>query len=403
MASVEPLEQAPADPQRRAPLLVLFLTVFIDLLGFGIVIPFLPIYAQRLSVGAGSVGLILSVYSLMQFVCAPILGRVSDNIGRRPIIMLGLFGSSLSYVIYGYSDSLSGLLLSRMVHGACAGTISTAMAYIADSTSEGKRAHGMGMIGAAFGLGFVLGPAVGGLLGHSSLRTPVFAAAALTFANLIFAAVALPESHRSSVTQTRLQWGDLLKPVITLPRQLTGHRLSPLFWVAFLGTFAMAAFETTFALLARQLYGYGAYGVGGLLAFAGVVQALTQGYLLRKFVPRAGESALIRGGLIAFALGMAPMAIIVSPAILLITLALLSLGYGFVSPSIASLISKRTAGHQQGEVLGLNQSALALARICGPIAGGVVYQQLGAPAAYVGGGLLAILALRLTRRIETAA
>jgi len=400
MPSVETVERAPVDQPRRSPLLVLFLTVFIDLLGFGIVIPFLPIYAQRLNVGAASVGLLLSAYSLMQFICAPILGRISDGVGRRPVIMLGLLGSSLSYVIYGYADSFATLLISRVVHGACAATISTAMAYVADTTSEDKRAHGMGMIGAAFGLGFVLGPAIGGLLGHSSLRTPVFAAAALTFANLIFAAVALPESHRRTAQRVRLRWKLIFAPVLALPYQLARHHLSSLFWVAFLGTFAIAGFETTFALLARQNFGYYAYGVGGLLAFAGIVQAITQGYLIRKISPRTGELKLIRFGLIIFAIGMAPMAFAGSLTMLLVTLALLSLGYGFVSPSVASLISKRTGEHQQGEVLGLNQSSLALARICGPAAGGLVFQHFGAPATYVGGGLVAMLALLLANGIK---
>ena len=175
--------------------LILFATVFFDLLGFGIVIPFLPMYATRLGVGAGAIGLILSAYSIMQFIFAPVLGRLSDRIGRRPVIMLGLLGSSLSYVIYGFTDSFAGLLISRAVHGACAATISTAQAYVADTTEESKRAHAMGMMGAAFGLGFVLGPAAGGLLGAVSLRTPVLFAAALTFINLIFAAIWLPESH----------------------------------------------------------------------------------------------------------------------------------------------------------------------------------------------------------------
>src|SRR5258708_5897577 len=146
--------------------LILFATVFFDLLGFGIVIPFLPMYAERLGIGAGAIGLLLSAYSITQFIFAPLLGRLSDRIGRRPIIMLGLLGSSLSYLIYGFTDSFAGLLISRAVHGACAATISTAQAYIADTTEESKRAQAMGMIGAAFGLGFVLGPAVGGLPDH---------------------------------------------------------------------------------------------------------------------------------------------------------------------------------------------------------------------------------------------
>jgi len=192
MSNVETLQRAPSAQGRGgAPLAILFLTVFIDLLGFGIVIPFLPMYAEHMHVAAAGIGLILASYSLMQFLFAPILGRISDHIGRRPVIMLGLFGSSLGYLIYGLASSFFWLLLSRAVHGACAGTVSTAQAYVADTTTESERAHGMGIIGAAFGLGFVLGPALGGLLGHSSLRTPAFFAAALTFANLIFAALRL--------------------------------------------------------------------------------------------------------------------------------------------------------------------------------------------------------------------
>src|SRR5271157_3075992 len=181
MLTVEAFKQAPA-PSRGggSPRLILFLTFFVDLLGFGIVIPFLPLFAEKVGVGASAVGPILAVYSLTQLLCAPLLGRISDRVGRRPIIMLGLLGSSISYLIYGFAGSFLGLFLSRAVHGACAATISTAQAYIADTTDESNRARGMGMIGAAFGLGFVIGPAIGGLLGHSDLRLPGFFAAALT-------------------------------------------------------------------------------------------------------------------------------------------------------------------------------------------------------------------------------
>jgi MFS family permease len=257
----------------------------------------------------------------------------------------------------------------------------------------------MGMIGAAFGLGFVIGPALGGLLGRASLRTPVFFAAALTFANLLFASLALPESHYPE-GKLRLRWGSLLEPIRLLPRQLMQHHLSQLFSIAFLGTFAIAVFETTFALMVPRVYGYAAFGIGGLFAFAGLLQALAQGYLLGKVIQRIGELRLIQIGMISFALGIAPMASVSSHALLLVMLALLSVGYGFASPSIASLISKRTERHLQGEVLGINQSALSLARICGPIAGGCVYQLLGPAAAYVGAGLVAILALALTRGLE---
>jgi MFS transporter, DHA1 family, tetracycline resistance protein len=399
MPIAKPVEWAqPAASRARSPLVVLFVTVFVDLLGFGIVIPFLPMYAQRLHVGALGVGLILSIYSFMQLLCAPLLGRLSDHYGRRPIILLGLFGSSLSYAIYGFASSFGVLLLSRAMHGACAGTISTAQAYVADTTTESQRAHGMGLIGAAFGLGFVFGPGLGGLLGHSSLRVPVFFAALLTLANLVFAAFALPESHSPNVS-ARLDWGTVVAPIVRLPWQLTRDRRSGLFAIAFLATFAIAGFETTFTLMVPRIYGYAAGGIGALLAFAGLVQAFTQGYVVRKAVARAGEQRLVQIGLLALALGMAPMASTSSIVLLMMLLAMLSVGYGLASPSVASLISKRTERQLQGEVLGVNQSALSLARICGPIAAGIAYEMVGPGAAYFGGGVAALLALALSRKL----
>jgi multidrug resistance protein len=386
--------------------LILFATVFFDLLGFGIVIPFLPMYATRLGVGAGAIGLLLSVYSIMQFIFAPVLGRLSDRIGRRPIIMLGLLGSSLSYLIYGFTDSFAGLLISRAVHGACAGTISTAQAYVADTTEESKRAHAMGMIGAAFGLGFVLGPAVGGLLGAVSLRTPVLFAAALTFTNLIFAAVWLPESHHPQAlaqdaapgaragARAGSRWS------LDLPRRLGRHRaLAPLFVVAFLLTFAIAALEATFALTVPAVYGYAAAGVGGLLAFAGLAQAIAQGYLVGKLVPRTGEATLVVAGAASLAIGLAPLGSWSSHVALYGMLILIASGYGIGTTAVATLISRRTARELQGEALGLNQSVLSLARVIGPIAGGLVYQAMGPAAPYLGGAAVAAVAMVLATRI----
>ena len=403
MATAENLQQAPpVQRSRRIPLAVLFTTVFIDLLGFGIVIPFLPLYAEKLQVNAWGVGVILSSYSLMQLLCAPLLGGLSDHYGRRPIIMLGLLGSSLSYAIYGCAASFALLLISRAVHGACAATVSTAQAYVADATTETERAHGMGMIGAAFGLGFVLGPALGGLLGHSSLRVPVFFAAVLTLANLIFAAVALPESHQADHT-ANLTWAAAAAPLLRLPRQLIRHHLSRLFVIAFLGTSAMAAFETTFALMVPSIYGYGSRSIGELLAFAGLLQAFTQGYLLRKIVVRQSELRLVRSGMLAFAVGMAPMATLSNRGLLWTLLGLLSLGYGLASPSIASLISRGTEHHLQGEVLGVNQSTLSLARICGPLMAGLIYQTLAPAAVYAAGAAAAIVAVALTHGVDPTA
>ena len=400
MPSNEPLKQAPEPVESsHASQLILFLTVFIDLLGFGIVIPFLPMFAQKMGVGAAGVGLVLSIYSLMQLIVAPILGRVSDRIGRRPVIMLGLLGSSIGYVIYGFAGSFAWLLISRAVHGACAGTVSTAQAYIADTTTVQNRARGMGLIGAAFGLGFVLGPALGGILGHASLRTPVFFAAALTFGNLIFAAMRLPESHPPE-PGARLEFSHLSAPILELPRQLAQHNLARMFLIAFLMTFAFAALEATFAMMVPHVYGYGAAGVGGLFAFAGLVQALAQGYLVGKIVEHTGEARLLKIGLVLMVAGLAPLGSMTERGALFAMLAALSIGYGFASPSIASLISRSTAHGLQGEVLGVSQSAQSLARILGPIAGGIIYELAGPAAPYLAGAVIAAVALTITGRIE---
>jgi DHA1 family tetracycline resistance protein-like MFS transporter len=412
MPTSQPSKQAAsAATPGSASRLILFATVFFDLLGFGIVIPFLPMYAERLGIGAGAIGLLLSAYSITQFIFAPLLGRLSDRIGRRPIIMLGLFGSSLSYLIYGFTDSFAGLLISRAVHGACAATISTAQAYVADTTEESKRAHAMGMIGAAFGLGFVLGPAVGGLLGTVSLRTPVLFAAALTFANLIFAAVWLPESRVPPDTARGADPGarevlregsrDGSRWSFDLPRRLARHRpLASLFAVAFLLTFAIAELEATFALTIPAVYGYAAAGVGGLLAFAGLVQALAQGYLVGKLAPRMGEATLMVAGAAALAIGLAPLGSWTSQAALYGMLILIASGYGFGTTAVATLISRRTGRELQGEALGLNQSVLSLARVLGPIAGGMAYQTFGPAAPYLCGAAAAAVAMVLAARIS---
>jgi DHA1 family tetracycline resistance protein-like MFS transporter len=381
---------------------ILFATVFFDLLGFGIVIPFLPMYAERLGIGAGAIGLLLSAYSITQFIFAPMLGRLSDRIGRRPVIMLGLFGSSLSYLIYGFSASFAGLLISRAVHGACAATVSTAQAYVADTTEESRRAHAMGMIGAAFGLGFVLGPAIGGLLGAVSLRTPVLFAAALTFANLIFAAGWLPES-RDARTGEAAESGARVaeRSSFAMPRLLRRHRaLGLLLATAFLLTFAIASLEATFALTVPAVYGYSAAGVGGLLAFAGFVQALVQGYLVGKLAPRTGEAPLVLAGAAALAMGLAPLGSWSSHAALFGMLVLIGSGYGFGTTAVATLVSRRTARELQGEALGLNQSVLSFARVVGPLAGGIAYQAMGPAAPYLGGAALAAMAMVLATRIS---
>jgi DHA1 family tetracycline resistance protein-like MFS transporter len=390
---------APLRADTRSARLILFVTVFIDLLGFGIVIPFLPLFAARLGVAAGGVGAVLAAYSATQFLFAPILGNLSDRVGRRPVLLCGLAGSAVGYALYGYAASFVWLLISRVVHGACAATVSTAQAYMADITPEDQRAHAMGLIGAAFGLGFVLGPAIGGLLGHSSLRVPAYFASGLAAANFAFALYSLPESlpADSSGRQTRSTRTGL--PILPLTPMLRRLDLRRLLALAFLSTLVFAAFETTFALVAAARYGYKAQGVGGALAWAGIVQAAAQGYLVGRLARILGESRLVRLGMLALGLGLGPLASFSSTPSLLTLLGLAAAGYGFANPAIASLLSKLAGPSSKGEVLGLNQSALSLARIAGPLLGGVVYQCLSPAATYIGAGLVMLIGLIAARNI----
>lgn len=385
----------------HAAKLVLFLTVFFDLLGFGIVIPFLPLYAQRLGVGAVGIGLVLSIYSLMQLIFAPMLGALSDRVGRRPIILIGLIGSSVGYLIYGFAASFAVLLIARAIHGMFAATISTAQAYIADTTDETNRARGMGMIGAAFGLGFVLGPAIGGLLGRTSLSAPVFFACALTFANFIFAVIVLPESRSPAGDAPPFALRNLFGAPAVL-RDFANGRLTRLFTIAFLQTLALAGLEATFAMMVPRVYGYSALGVGLLLAYAGLMQAVAQGFLIGRLTRKAGERAVLAVGLVVLAIGLIPLGSLHSHFVLFAALAMVSLGYGLGSPAIASLITLDAQRGHEGGALGLNQSALSLARIVGPIVGGLLYQLFDPAAPYIGGAIIVGLALILVRGLSIA-
>ncbi len=392
-------ERVSTPPLHPSARLVLFTTVFIDLLGFGIVIPFLPLFAARLGVGAAGVGAILSAYSAAQLLCAPVLGRLSDRVGRRPVLMLGLAGSAVGYALYASASSFAWLLFSRVVHGACAATVSTAQAYMADTTPESQRASAMGLIGAAFGLGFVFGPVVGGLLGQTSLRTPAYFASALALANLAFAYFKLPESltARSEVTAEAGHVRALMPNWFSTLRQ---RELMRLFAIAFLSTMVFAALETTFALVASAKYGLQPRGVGAALAWAGLVQAVAQGYLVGRLAKTVSETILVRVGVVAMGVGLGPLASFSSTVALFLLLSLAAFGYGLENPSVASLLTKFSSLRSRGEVLGFNQSALSLARIVGPLFAGALYQSAGQTAPYFVSAALMLIALVIGFRVQ---
>jgi DHA1 family tetracycline resistance protein-like MFS transporter len=358
----------PAAPSRRSPLVPLFLTVFIDLMGFGIVIPLLPIYAEQMHATAFGAGVLIAVYSAMQLVFAPVWGRLSDRIGRRPVLLVSLAGSALSYLLLAGAWSLEILFLARILAGIAGANIPVAQAYIADVTSGSERTRGMGLIGAAFGLGMVIGPAIGGGLSLLGPRIPECFAAALCLANVAIAVRRLPESLAPERRRVRA-FRHPLSPS-SLREAVARPGAAALFAVFFLVTLGFAVLEGTFSLAAAHRYGYSAAQVDGLWLYMGIVAVLVQGWLVGRLARRVPERALVIAGTIALGTGFLSIPFAGAATGLLAALALVVGGQGLASPSLSSLISKTVDAPVHGEVLGVSQSLSAGARVIGPAGGG---------------------------------
>ncbi len=374
----------------KSPLAVLFFTVFLDLLGFGLVIPLLPFFAQELGASGFEVGVVMTAYSAMQFLFSPFWGRLSDRIGRRPVLLVSITGNVLAMLLFAFSTNLVVFFLARAFAGMANANIGTAQAYIADVTPPEKRAQGMGLLGAAFGLGFVLGPAVGGILATLGLAAPALAAAALSALNLGLAFFLLPESlpaeARAAAAARR---GSRLETF----RGALGHPVLPLlFLLFFLATVGFAQLETTFALYTEKRFGYGTREAGLLFAWIGVVLALVQGGLLRPLRKRLDEPSILLAGTVLLTCGLLLIAGAGSLAQLVLACTVLAVGNGLQSPALSGLVSRNAGAHEQGRVLGVNQSVGSLARIVGPLLGGVAFDLGGAaPVLAVGGVELAFL------------
>ena len=378
---------------KRSPLVVLFVTVFIDLIGFGIVLPLLPFYAQHFGANALLVGLLSTSFSLMQLLFAPVWGRLSDLVGRRPVILVGLLGSSISYLTFALAPSLTILFLSRILAGIAGANISTAQAYIADSTQPENRAKGMGLIGAAYGLGFTVGPAIGGILSQYGYAVPAFLASALALANFGAAWWLLPESRNPSEVTYRIERG------LNWQRLRTGIQhpeLGVFLILFFIATFAFANLEATFALMTARKFGFDARANGYLFAYIGVLITVVQGGLTGRLAKRFGERRLISVGLFCmiFGLGLLPYSLGLKS--LLLVLVILVGGQGSTNPSISSLISQSASTEDQGGILGVAQSLASLARILGPIWGGFTFDALGFQYPYLTGSLFMAVAFSLS-------
>jgi MFS family permease len=362
-------------------LAILFVIVFVDLLGFGMVIPNMPLYAEQLGAPKEWIGLLMTGYSAMQFVFTPIWGRLSDRRGRRPLLLLSIAMTAIGFAGYAVAPSFAWLLASRLFAGAATANIAIAQAYIADVTPPEGRARGMGIIGAAFGLGFVLGPAIGGFLGKISLGAPGYAAAGLAVVNGIAAFFVLPEpANRVVATRTR-RFAVLLEEA----RKPGIRRLIVVYLVSIL---AFSGMEATFALLAHDRYALDRNQVNFLFAYIGVLIVVVQGGLIGPLARRFGEKRLLIAGFVLQAVGLGTLPFAGGTAGLYAACVPLSVGSGLSNPAMSALLSRSARPDDQGGTLGVGQSAAALGRIVGPESATWSYDRwwLGFP--YVGGAVL---------------
>jgi DHA1 family tetracycline resistance protein-like MFS transporter len=385
---------------RKASLLVLFLTVFIDLIGFGMVIPFLSYYAREYGASGVAVGAVVGIYSIMQFFFAPVWGKLSDRVGRRPIILLSLTASCTGYLLFAFSRSLGVLFASRVIAGIGGANIGTAQAYIADSTTEENRAKGMGLIGAAFGLGFILGPPLSGVLSafgtargmHGNLL-PGLVAAGLSFTALLLALSVLAESKppglvpRSGLPPQfdRRIWRDLVKSPL----------LASLMSGLFLTQLAVAGMEISVTLHGRDRFQFRQLDMAYFFLFMGVIVATIQGGLIGRAARRVGEQKLIIIGSAAFMIGFVLIPTIWRVPLLYAVAFLVAVGQGLCYPALTSLVSRAAPENERGSLLGLGTAVGSLARFIGPILSGFLYDLASAYGAFYGGAVLMLGALSI--------
>jgi DHA1 family tetracycline resistance protein-like MFS transporter len=348
---------------QRSPLLVIFLVVFIDLLGFGLILPLLPFYAESLGASEVQIGILLVAFAAMQFIGAPILGSLSDRFGRRPLLIVSQVGTVIAFLMLGAADSWAMLLLSRMVGGLMGGNITVAQAYISDITDEANRAQGLALIGAAFGLGFILGPVAGGWLAAFGFAVPAYAAAGVALLTVIFTIVAVPEPPQR-IASGRGGPLQALRNVFVVGAR---PQLRQIYLTVFLSALGLIAFQSCFALFAERRFGFGPRETGLLLAYVGVITVILQVGFTGKLVKRFGEQRLVFVGAILLGLSLLTTALAPTWPVLLFSFLLIALGPGLLNPSLQSLLTLTSGPAERGQVLGVFTSVDSLARMIAPL------------------------------------
>lgn len=420
---------------QRSALAVIFITVFIYLVGFGVIIPIIPSLAKDFGATSIQVGLLMSGFSAMQFLFAPFWGRRSDRLGRRPILIFCLIGEACSYLLFAFAKNFEMLLFARIIAGFFGASISTASAYISDVTPKNERSKGMALIGAAFGLGFLIGPVIGGGLmiwGQSLSAEPHFGTSfaslwvgGFCLATAAFAYFRLPESlpsianktkevaHADSSTKTdasattsmstETAATSVLDALLQRFRQMVTYGQRPLLgamiFIFFLNTMAFAQMESTLVLLVKEKFLWTTKDITFGFGYIGLISVFCQGYLVRKLIPIFGERKLLAFGLITLSLSLLGIGFASSIPMLAVVMTTLSIGSSFTNPNILGSVSLLSSSDEQGVVMGTAQGVASLGRILGPVLGGALYQFFPSYAPFVAGFAISFTGFLLVAKL----
>ena len=390
-----------AKPKSRlSPTFIIVMTLFIDAIGFGIIIPLLPFYTQTLQAGSAALGFLVASFAIMQFLFSPVLGRLSDNVGRKPVLLISILVSTVSYVIFGFANSFLLLLLSRLIAGIATET-AVAQAYIADITTEKDRASGIGKVAAAHGAGFIIGPAIGGVLSVYGFWAPGFAAASLTLINLLFVLFFLPETNANKNKQ-------LNKPVTPNIKKRSENKIlnalkkpvvGSVLVIHFVVFLAFSAVPVIVPLLAIAYFAWESTELSYLFIYIGVVQILLQSFVIGRLTRKLSEETLIVVGPVLLIAGLALMPLIPNVIAFFAAMTMIASGSGIMRTVVPSFLSRLTPVDEQGGILGIASSVLSIATVPGPLIGGFLFEVAGATAAFFGSSAILAVGLVFSFRV----
>lgn len=374
---------------KNKPLFTIFLIVFIDLLGFGIILPLLPYIAEKYHANGLQIGLLTATYSLFQFISTPILGRLSDRYGRKKLLLISQFGTFIGYLLLGIEGSLIILFVSRIIDGATGGNISIAQAYVADVTDVKSRAKGMGVLGAAFGIGFIFGPALGGFLSRFGFSAPAYFAAAVSLITMFATIFMLEET-----VDTKKERNDP-RTAFSISVFLSVFKKQPiggLIIIFFIINLSFSVMQGIFALWSQKKFGFGPTDNGYLFAFVGIVAVITQLRLLPMLLKRFSEVSIFKVGLLSMCIGLLLIPLSVHIVMIYLAVVFIAFGNGLVNPTTNSIASENIPKEEYGATMGLIQSSGSMGRIAGPVVGGESFVSISASAPFIISGTVAFLA-----------